>query len=884
MTANADLVAFPGTAHASIDVVGGKAQSLIALCAAGHNVPPGFVVSSAFFAPWIAVLMDTPAWRAVVAGTPAERPLACEQLIALASAQPLSTTQRDTVAALQLQLSCVPQARFAVRSSATQEDLHGASFAGGYLTLLSVAAADLETAIRRCFASLFDQRVVAYKLARRIRLESLGMAVIVQEQLDSDVAGVGFSIDPLSNDFDHAVIDANWGLGETVVAGEVVPDHWVIDKHSRQVLAFSCGSKQKTRRLGPDRTVIDSAEVASGAACLSDAQVADVLALIVRIEREGGHPVDIEWAIADGELYVLQSRPVTAYVPLPTALQTAAGERRRLYLDVALSSGFTTNAPISRMGLSVFERLAKDLAALALGTNMPVVQPSDALLHLDGGRMYMDLSTVFWISSPQQLARKLALTDAATARSLEAIASASFRSATRPQWAAWSMLWRLPRTLWRLRRLYANLLRALFMPTRSATRFAVQRDAFEAQLRMRRNGGASLDDAWTELVRANLPPLFEQSMATLAAGVLGAQAFVGLCKRWTRSDRALTDVLMSGFDGNVVIDMHRLMHAVRSHLPTPYSADIGAAVEAAALPESARDAWQAFVTRYGCRGPQEMDIAQPRYADQPAIALAQIAALPLDPAQSPIRAAQRQIDRRQSRSAALIAQAGWLRARLLHHLLRVVNHYAGQRDTPKLQLLIMLQNMRARLLREGATLQQAGRLDRVEHVFDLSWKDLCEAARDPTLDLRERRAQHCAYTAQLPNLVHNFPALIDSRGRIYRAPTLPCGPGEFAGVGLSAGVARGPARTLRSPHDGPLQPGDVLIAYTTDPGWTPLFANAAAVVLEIGGALQHGAVVAREFGLPCVAGIADISTAIADGTLVEVDGAAGRIRVLGNDR
>jgi pyruvate,water dikinase len=126
----------------------------------------------------------------------------------------------------------------------------------------------------------------------------------------------------------------------------------------------------------------------------------------------------------------------------------------------------------------------------------------------------------------------------------------------------------------------------------------------------------------------------------------------------------------------------------------------------------------------------------------------------------------------------------------------------------------------------------------------------------------------------------NFPPLIDSRGRIPRAPRGPQRDGEFCGVGLSPGVVSGRARTLRSPHDGPLVRGEILIAYTTDPGWTPIFANAAAVVLEIGGALQHGAVVAREFGLPCVAGIVGISSAIKDGQMLEVDGAAGMVRLL----
>lgn len=882
MTEHNHLFAFPGTAQARIGDVGGKARSLIAMCSAGHAVPPGIVIGSAFFAPWIALLLNAAAWQALLAATPAEQSEHCMALKQLASTLPLSPTQSDTLSLLHERLHATAQSRYAVRSSATQEDLQGASFAGGYLTVLSVAADDLEEAVRSCFASIFDQRVVAYKVARRMPLGSLGMAVIVQEQIHSDVAGVSFSLNPLNNDFDQAVIDANWGLGETVVAGEVVPDHWVVDKHPRQIVAHARGDKQKVRRIGPDGVLREHAAPTSPTACLSDEQVLRVVDLIARVERDVGYPVDIEWAIADERLYLLQARPITAYVPLPASLQTAAGARRRLYIDIALSSGFTTNAPISQMGLSLFGRLATDLAALVFGAEPQKLAASHALLHLDGGRMYMDLSNVLWISSPRQLARKLALTDAATGRTLQSIDSNTYRAVGRPSWARWSMLFKLPGMLWRVRRLYANLLRALLMPNRSAARFALQQREFAALLHVQ-HGDLPLSDAWERCVRAHLAPLFEQSMAALGAGILAVQAFAALSQRWTRADPELAGALSSGFPGNVVVDMHEQMQRIRRLLPTYTAADLETLISASTqgmLPESAQAAWNAFMRRYGCRGPAEMDIAQPRYADSPAIAWAQILAMPLDTMQSSGHTAERQIARRHQASATVIAKAGPLRARLLRHLQCVIDRYAGERDTPKLHLLRMMQGLREQLMREGRRLEQRGQLERAEHIFDLSWADAVRAASAPSIDCRARRRENIAYTAQLPRLVRNFPAVIDSRGRIHRAPALPCGPGEYAGCGLSAGVARGPARTLRTPHDGPLLPGEILIAYTTDPGWTPLFANAAAIVLEIGGALQHGAVVAREFGLPCIAGIADISTAIADGTMLEVDGASGRVRVL----
>jgi pyruvate,water dikinase len=253
-----------------------------------------------------------------------------------------------------------------------------------------------------------------------------------------------------------------------------------------------------------------------------------------------------------------------------------------------------------------------------------------------------------------------------------------------------------------------------------------------------------------------------------------------------------------------------------------------------------------------------------------------------DPERDPVLAARRQVERRRSATACLIERAGPVRRWLLRRLAAVVEGYGGLRDTPKHHLLLLLHGLRRRLVAEGEALTAQDRLDDPAHVFDLDFAQLAAAASDPSLDLRALRAVRRRDLDALAAQVTHFPSLIDSRGRIHRPPPLPAAPGSFAGLGLSPGVASGRTRTLRGP-DGTLAAGEVLIAYTTDPGWTPLFVNAAAVVLEIGGALQHGAVVARELGLPCVAGIAGISTAIADGTRVEVDGAVGTVRLLPPD-
>ena len=194
--------------------------------------------------------------------------------------------------------------------------------------------------------------------------------------------------------------------------------------------------------------------------------------------------------------------------------------------------------------------------------------------------------------------------------------------------------------------------------------------------------------------------------------------------------------------------------------------------------------------------------------------------------------------------------------------------------------MLLTYAIRKRALTEGTRLVTEGRLDAAEDVFDLTFRDLETAARDPALDLRGRRAERTRFARQLAAQVTEFPQVIDSRGRILRPLPREGRPGELVGMAVSPGAVTGPVKVLRNPRDKPVEQGDVLVAYTTDPGWTPLFVNAAAVVLEVGGVLQHGAVIAREYGKPCVAGVDRVVSQLRDGQMVEVDGTAGVIRLV----
>ncbi len=342
--------------------IGGKAASLVRLAQAGFRVPEGVVLPVGWFDPWWKELRSTDVWSAFERADGGPWGEHCAALQAAASA--LSCTEQmdsglDEVRGLVE--SWGNGATCAVRSSSPEEDLEAASFAGGYVTVLGVRPEDLEKAVRDCFVSALDERVFVYKQQHGFDVRRPRIAVLVQRQVDSEVAGVAFSLNPINNDFDEAVIDASFGLGETVVSGEVTPDHFVVDKPGRKILEQRLGSKGVSRRVGGGGGVELSERDRSEEASLSDERVLELVDVLGRVEKLYGVPVDVEWAWADGVLHLLQARPVTTYVPLPPEMLTEPGARRRLYVDRGLTDGLTTNTPLARLTLDMTELMLRSI-------------------------------------------------------------------------------------------------------------------------------------------------------------------------------------------------------------------------------------------------------------------------------------------------------------------------------------------------------------------------------------------------------------------------------------------------------------------------------------------------------------------------------------------
>ena len=862
-------------------LVGGKAFALAELIQSGYKVPPGFVLTTEFFEAWRQTLQASDEWNQIANARDNIANNLCEPIQRLAEQLPFTSAQQQVLADIKAKITLtVNTPLFAVRSSSPEEDGDELSFAGQFLTRLGVRVDQLETAIRHCFVASLDHRVFTYRMQHKLSLQETAFALLIQAQIPSEISGVGFSLNPISNDYDEAVINANWGLGETVVAGDIEPDQFVIDKVSHTILGKKRGRKQHSLILYADGDIknrLNKEEEFS----LSDKQALEITKLIAQIENHYQRPMDIEWAIHDDNLYLLQARPITTYIPLDPVMQTEPGARRRLYNDVLLSKGYTANIPCSPLELSSMQELMFSVVEPLTGKN-PI--PDKAMIICAGNRVYLHLSPLLRLVSPRRWAKANQPTDVGLAKIIENIDRNRYKSLSRPRWLSISAMGFLLKILWRFK--------GLLFTQPIAHIFGAQ-DKFDDLLaqvktskhKLQHELDYSLDiRAFTEQAYGIAMSSFFGPAGSLLMGWLLAQ---GLASKLVgkKPDRlGKLEKLTMGFPDNVVTQMGIMMHDLAKQLqPADFNDIDGLAnkIQSNNMPEAFMAQWSKFIAEFGSRGPMEMSSTSPRYGDDTNLALRQMAALvDADETSNPSSILQQQLQaREQAYEQLMLDLKGW-RKRLFRRCYKVIDKCAGYRDTPKYLIVMAVYAIKQRALMEGEKFVQAGRLEKPEQIFGLSLSDIETANADPKFNLMECYQQRTKFYNQLKRQVKYFPSVIDSRGRILRPKPVQQAPGQYVGTGVSAGVAKGPIKVLETPDQKPVHKGDIIVTYTTDPGWTPLFINAAAIVLEIGGALQHGAVVAREYGKPCVVGIDQIVSQFKDGQLVEVDGDTGLVRLI----
>ncbi|GAA1463634.1 phosphoenolpyruvate synthase [Nocardiopsis exhalans] len=802
------------------DLVGGKAAGLAEAARAGERVPSGFCVT-------------TEAHRS-------------------------GEVPRDEVAAAYEALGC---GRVAVRSSATAEDLPDASFAGQQETYLNVEGVDdLVAAVRRCWDSLGTDRAAAYRRDRGIDEASVRMAVVVQRMVDPRAAGVLFTANPVTGTRGETVLDAVPGLGTGVVDGTADPDHYVVR---------------------PDGNV----EGPGDGGCLTAEEVGALRASGQRLQDHFGSPQDVEWAIdRDGTPWVLQSRAITTLFPLPPGRDDGPG----VYLEAGHMQGMLR--PFTPLGFASLTELTRDWFSSLSGGGASGLE---SWLVNVGGRLYLDLTAL--VRDPRTRAmvpEALGIYGPGAVRALQHLLDdPRFAPRQGRPLRAEAVLRGVRAAAPVLAKVAAGAALALWDPARTRERVFA--------LGERARAGTSRTPEWVvtardrvEYARHLQSPVMSERMlpmlGPLYAGLTAAKLPEHLLSGVAEPSEVAA--VLGGMPHNVTtamdLELWRVAERAGEHrelLTGTPPEELAERYLAGDLPDIGLTG---FLAAYGHRSAAEIDMGVPRWAEDPAPVFSAIANYlqVSDPEQSPERrfaaAAERAVRMRDELVRRLAATSP-LRARLTAFLLDRARELSGLREYPKFVWLYALAQVRRQMLMVGAELVGQGRIDRADDVVFLDFEevhDLLDGA-----DLRglvaERRAEHRRELGRrrVPSLL-----LSDGTDLAVALPALPPGEGtegELTGVAASPGTATGVARVVYDPAGATLAPGEILVAPTTDPGWTPLFMTAGGLVVETGSVVAHGPTVAREYGIPCVICVPGVTELIRDGQTITIDGSAGTIRV-----
>lgn len=819
-------------------LAGGKGANLGELVRQGFPVPPGFVVTTDAYAALLAesglgARLDTLLAGFNDAGL-AGTGLSGGEIRDLFSREKIPEAVRSEIAAAYAAMGGGP---VAVRSSATAEDLPGAAFAGQQDTYLNVIGEEaLLQAVLDCWASLWTDRAISYRQRQGIDQRQVAIAVVVQEMVQAETAGVMFSANPVTGERREIVIDASAGLGEAVVSGLVTPEHYVLDSAGK-VRVFTPGGHQLSIRSLAGGGTEKRAGTVTTRPALSDGQLEELARLALRAQDHFGRPQDMEWAVADGRVYVLQSRPMTALPPQPLRLNR---------FQRMIGPTFVEMFQIRPYPLDVSGWMQRGVLAMLRGMmgSVGIVFPKvEKLLPEEDGVV---LRLVPPVPHP-------------TLRTLAAPFSVA-RRARRFNPAHWTEDSRFPAFLEDVRRLNAQDLGPLTwrqVVGAAEDTFAALRGITELRI--------------SYLPGAFVPQLkLRPMLLLLGKRHLGSALIAGAETRTSQANRALGD----------------LAAQVRSHpgLMLAFTGS-GGPVELLARLESESEFqdfyadFQAFLAEYGHRETVSIVLSSsPTWSDAPEVVLGLITSMLGERRHTTDQTGAALAEL--TRHAALRIPA--VRTRVLSAVDAAKVGIAFREDSHFYATMVMPPLRRA-LLELGRRLCDAAVLAEPEEVHHLRYEELAgmdDGGALPAVE-RERYRRRVLARAAKRRELEGIP-LVDPTALFGHKRHVPGA--LVSGTPASRGVAIGTVRIIHGPDEfGLLRSGEILVCPYTNPAWTPLFRRAAAVVVDAGGIGSHAAIVAREYGIPAVMGTGSGTSTLVNGQSVQVDGTLGRVTAAGPD-
>jgi pyruvate,water dikinase len=605
----------------------------------------------------------------------------------------------------------------------------------------------------------------------------------------------------------------------------------------------------------------------------------ELTGLLEKVEAYYQKPVDIEWAISEGKLYLLQVRPITTYLPLPEEMITAPGAPKQLYADATLiEQGL--QEPLSVLGTDFLAYVLREMTGLIGGDVIGI----DGIAFTSGGRYYLQLSNSIKLMGTNSPLAPGSLGDTSVMEILDNLDLTLYTPRTLPKrlrTTKSSMLLRMPL-------LIMSSLKTFRDPDAFMRKY---KEAYPRQLQ--RLEEIKKQELTLHELAVRLNSIVHFFSVDYGVPMFMIPQFVELRLKaiFKKESERVKDALVSlgiSLPGNKPAEMGQLMYKLASfeEIKTSRSADeFVQRLYKRTLDPALLKVWDQYMDEFGFRCPGEIDVSIARPNEKPELLYEQLK----DISQAIIsRKGSRTIfeEAKAKREAAyqslreLAFQKGKGTGKAFEACYRVLLSFGGHgKETSKHHIVMVMDVFRKRALQVAQTFVKAGRLDDPDQIFNLTIDDIDRAVKQPALDLRVLARERTVLLNKIKR-IHLIARVIDSRGKVFSPPQKEAKQGELTGVPISPGIVQGKVKVLHQVDEKKLLPGEILVARSTDPGWTPLFINAGGIILEIGGALQHGAIIAREYGIPCVSGLDDATSLLADGQLIEVDGSNGIIRLL----
>jgi rifampicin phosphotransferase len=750
---------------------------------------------------------------------------------------------------------------YAVRSSATAEDLPHASFAGQQDTYLNIIGREsILKHISKCWASLFTERAVIYRMQNGFDHRQVHISVIIQRMVSPQVSGILFTADPVSSNRKVVSIDAGFGLGEALVSGLVSADHYkvqdgiIVNKriaNKKLAIHGRNGGGTETQSILPDQQKEQA---------LTDQHIVQLARIGRQIESHFGSPQDIEWCLEGDTFYIVQSRPITTLFPTPEA---ADGDNR-VYISVGHQQMMTD--AMKPLGLSFF----------LLTTPAP--------MRVAGGRLFVDVTPRLASAANRQmfidtLGKSEPLVKDALSTILERdnfIKTIDDEPMPVPSKESVDPIDSDPVIV-------SDLIK------RSETSIEELKQTIQTK------SGSELVDFISEDIQELKKILFDPvSSRVIMAGMDAAFWINDHMYEWL-GEKNVADTLSQSVPNNItsemglalmdVADAIRPHHGVIEYLRRVKDDQFLEKLVTIDGGKEARESIEAFLTKYGMRCSGEIDISRARWSEKPEELIPMILTniKNFEP-----HASQRKFE--QGRLGAIHKEQevlerlkalpdGEQKAIETKKRIDIIRNFSGYREYPKYGMIHRYFVYKQAMLREAEQLVQHNVLNEKEDIFYLTFEELRDVVRTHELDeglIRERKADYTLYEKLTP------PRVITSDGEVltgeYKRDNLPAG--AIVGLAVSSGVIEGRARVIVNMEDADLEEGDILITKFTDPSWTPLFVSIKGLVTEVGGLMTHGAVIAREYGLPAVVGVERATERIQDGQRIRVHGTEGYIEIV----